>query len=164
MSAGGDSVSGMSESIVEDSVKHEKELSDVNGGSNGDLLKENGMLDDHDQLVGLVMELKLQNEFLKSQFEELKTGRSGDDGSCKQRDGSEEESRENVDVKELHQRIESLSKDLNLEKETRCAAEKALEHLRAVYEEADAKAQEFSAKLAECKILPLFIHVLLSLS
>ncbi|KAJ0041172.1 hypothetical protein Pint_28642 [Pistacia integerrima] len=99
----------------------------------------------------MVLELKFQNEILKSQFEGLKTLRSEDDGLCQQREGSVQESRESVDVKELHERINSLSKELHEEKETRGAAEKALEHLRVAYSEADAKAQEFSTKLAEAQ-------------
>lgn len=147
MSTEEDSVIVMPESGMEDSLKSEKQLSDVNGGSNGNLVKHNGMhdglgssYDNNEQLLGLVVELKLQNEFLKSQFEGLSTLRPQDDG---------QESREVVGVKELRERIESLSKELQEEKETRGAAEKALEHLRVHYEEADAKAQEFSAKLAE---------------
>lgn len=143
------SVIVMPESGVEDSFKSEKQLSDTNGGSNGNLVMHNGMRDEHgssndnnEQLLGLVMELKLQNEFLKSQFEGLNTLRPEDDG---------QENWEVVDVKELRERIESLSKELQEEKETRGAAEKALEHLRVQYEEADAKAQEFSAKLAEAQ-------------
>ncbi|KAK9230804.1 hypothetical protein WN943_021034 [Citrus x changshan-huyou] len=149
MSTEENSVIVMAESGVEDSLKSEKQLSDTNGGSNGNLVMHNGMRDEHgssndnnEQLLGLVMELKLQNEFLKSQFEGLNTLRPEDDG---------QESREVVDVKELRERIESLSKELQEEKETRGAAEKALEHLRVQYEEADAKAQEFSAKLAEAQ-------------
>ncbi|KAH9662430.1 protein GRIP [Citrus sinensis] len=149
MSTEENSVIVMPESGVEDSLKSEKQLSDTNGGSNGNLVMHNGMRDEHgssndnnEQLLGLVMELKLQNEFLKSQFEGLNTLRPEDDG---------QESREVVDVKELRERIESLSKELQEEKETRGAAEKALEHLRVQYEEADAKAQEFSAKLAEAQ-------------
>ncbi|KAK9227888.1 hypothetical protein WN944_020832 [Citrus x changshan-huyou] len=149
MSTEENSVIVMPESGIEDSLKSEKQLSDTNGGSNGNLVMHNWTRDEHgssndnnEQLLGLVMELKLQNEFLKSQFEGLNTLRPEDDG---------QESREVVDVKELRERIESLSKELQEEKETRGAAEKALEHLRVQYEEADAKAQEFSAKLAEAQ-------------
>ncbi|XP_031276041.1 protein GRIP isoform X2 [Pistacia vera] len=149
MSEEGQNVSVISESGMEDSLKTEKQLSDANGGSNGSLVKENGTHDDrndylnvdHDQLLEIVLELKFQNEILKSQF----------DGLCQQREGSVQESRESVDVKELHERINSLSKELHEEKETRGAAEKALEHLRVAYSEADAKAQEFSTKLAEAQ-------------
>ncbi|XP_031276037.1 protein GRIP isoform X1 [Pistacia vera] len=159
MSEEGQNVSVISESGMEDSLKTEKQLSDANGGSNGSLVKENGTHDDrndylnvdHDQLLEIVLELKFQNEILKSQFEGLKTLRSEDDGLCQQREGSVQESRESVDVKELHERINSLSKELHEEKETRGAAEKALEHLRVAYSEADAKAQEFSTKLAEAQ-------------
>ncbi|TXG59898.1 hypothetical protein EZV62_014471 [Acer yangbiense] len=156
----GETVGGRSGSGLENSVKHEKQLSEANGGSNGNVVNENGVRDDddrssngnHDQLLEMVMELKFQNEFLKSQIEELKTRRPADDGeSCRQREGSGEESREFVDVKELQERIEALSKELHEEKQTRGAAEKALEHLRVAYEEADSKAQEFSVKLSEAQ-------------
>ncbi|KAH7521122.1 hypothetical protein ACOSP7_022543 [Xanthoceras sorbifolium] len=160
MSTEGENVGEMSGSGMEDSVKHEKQLSEMNGDSNGNVAKENGVHgyadrssdDDHDQLLEMVMELKLQNEFLKSQIEELKAPRPEEDGeSCQQIEGSGQESREFVDVKELHERIEALSKELHEEKQTRGAAEKALEHLRVVYEEADSKAREFSVKLAEAQ-------------
>ncbi|KAK1587300.1 hypothetical protein Q3G72_011581 [Acer saccharum] len=156
----GETVGERSGSGLENSVKHEKQLSETNGDSNGNVVNEHGVHDDddcssngnHDQLLEMVMELKFQNEFLKSQIEELKTRRPADDGeSCRQREGSGEESREFVDVKELQERIEALSKELHEEKQTRGAAEKALEHLRVAYEEADSKAQEFSVKLAEAQ-------------
>ncbi|XP_044470267.1 protein GRIP [Mangifera indica] len=158
MSEEGESISVVSESGMEDSLKTEKQLSDANGGINGSLVKENVTDDDrddyanvdHDQLLEMVIELKFQNEILKSQFEGLKTLRSEDDGSCQQKEVVQE-SRKSVDVKELYERIESLSKELHEEKETRGAAEKALEHLRVAYSEADAKAQEFSTKLAEAQ-------------
>lgn len=167
MSEEGESISVVSESGMEDSLKTEKQLSDANGGINGSLVKENVTDDDrddyanvdHDQLLEMVIELKFQNEILKSQFEGLKTLRSEDDGSCQQKEVVQE-SRKSVDVKELYERIESLSKELHEEKETRGAAEKALEHLRVAYSEADAKAQEFSTKLAEGQILYIYAYVL----
>ncbi|KAK1563253.1 hypothetical protein Q3G72_024849 [Acer saccharum] len=69
-----ETIGEISGSGLEDSVKHEKQLSETNGGSNGNVVNENG---------------------------------------------------------ELHE-----------EKQTRGAAEEALEHLQVAYEEADSKAQE----------------------
>lgn len=151
MATQGDSVAEIPESSVDDSSRLEKQSSDMASEANENIVKENGAVDDHwlsndnhDQLLEIIMELKLQNDFLKSQFEGLK--------SLQLEHGTGMESRQNVDVKELHDRIESLNKELQVEKQTRGAAEKALEHLRTSYEEADAKAQEFSAKLAEGQI------------
>jgi predicted RNase H-like nuclease (RuvC/YqgF family) len=147
------SVGEMLESKTEDSpLKLEKQLAgDVH--INGNVLKENGLCDDgnvleestNEQLLLMVIELKFQNEFFKSQFEGLKSQQEA------------EESGESADVKELREKIQSLNRELNEEKQTRGAAEIALEHLREEYSEADAKAQEHSLKLAEGQTPPLFI-------
>ncbi|KAJ6736962.1 SYNAPTONEMAL COMPLEX PROTEIN-RELATED [Salix viminalis] len=141
----------MLESKTEDSpLKLEKQLAgDVQ--INGNVLKENGMCDDgnvleestNEQLLQMVIELKFQNEFFKSQFEGLKSQHEAEENG--------QESGESVDVKELHEKIQSLNRELNEEKQTRGAAEIALEHLRGEYSEADAKAQELSLKLAEAQ-------------
>ncbi|GJY39361.1 hypothetical protein Tco_0425725 [Tanacetum coccineum] len=55
------------------------------------------------------------------------------------------------DSKELKDKIEALNEELVIERQTRCAAEATLEHLRAEYIEADAKSQELEAKLAEAQ-------------
>ena len=60
-------------------------------------------------------------------------------------------------VKELEEQIESLRRELLEERQTRDAAEEALKHLRAVYSEADAKAQELAAQLAEGCVLLLYL-------
>jgi hypothetical protein len=55
-----------------------------------------------------------------------------------------------------------LNRELNEEKQTRGAAEIALEHLREEYSDTDAKAQELSLKLAEGQIPPppVYLEVL----
>ncbi|KAJ6398189.1 hypothetical protein OIU77_019068 [Salix suchowensis] len=141
----------MLESKTEDSpLKLEKQLAgDVQ--INGNVLKENGMCDDgnvleesmNEQLLQMVIELKFQNEFFKSQFEGLKSQHEAEENG--------QESGESADVKELHEKIQSLNRELNEEKQTRGAAEIAMEHLREEYSEADAKAQELSLKLAEAQ-------------
>ncbi|KAM1479536.1 hypothetical protein ACFX2I_026804 [Malus domestica] len=111
--------------------------------SNGDLAQENGGPDSgdtHDQLVQTVMELKLQNEFLKSQFEGFRNLQP-----------PEPEGGESEEVKQLRQTIESLNVELLEEKQTRAAAEVALKHLQESHFEADSRAQELSVKLAEAQ-------------
>ncbi|KAK6237241.1 hypothetical protein QUC31_002710 [Theobroma cacao] len=154
MSGEGGEVTQVPETQVDDSLKPEKVLSETNG----DLSKENGVIDGnvssddtHDQLLQTVTELQFENEFLKSQLKSLKNFQSEHDGPSQQTEASSEETSVSADVKELHERIESLSRELNEEKQTRVAAEQALKHLREVYSEADAKAQELSGKLAEAQ-------------
>ncbi|XP_050125152.1 protein GRIP-like [Malus sylvestris] len=114
--------------------------------SNGDLVQENGgpdSADTHDQLVQTVMELKLQNEILKSQFEGFRDSQSPEP--------SEKEGGESEEVKQLRQTIESLNVELLEEKQTRAAAEVALKHLQESHSEADSRAQELSVKLTEAQ-------------
>ncbi|KAM4118584.1 hypothetical protein ACB094_02G214400 [Castanea mollissima] len=147
------------ESHASDDLKSEKQLPDTNCVSNGNISVENGLTevvnpssdDTHDQLVQMVTELKFQNEFLKSQFEDLKNSQSECSVSNQQTKANETEGGESEDVKELCERIESLKRELLEEKQTRNAAEEALKHLTVAYSEADAKAQELSAKLAEAQ-------------
>ncbi|KAH0973199.1 hypothetical protein GBA52_025355 [Prunus armeniaca] len=116
------------------------------GNGNGDLALENGgpgSSDAHDQLVQMVMELKLQNEFLKSQFEGFQ--------NFQQTEPSETEGSKSEEVEQLRQMTESLNVELLEEKQTRAAAEVALKHLQEAHSEADSKAQELSAKLAEAQ-------------
>lgn len=145
MSGEGDEFIQAPETQGDDSLKPEKRLSETNGN----LSQENGVIDGnlssddaHDKLLQTVTELKFENEFLKSQLESFQ---SQHDGPSLQDNASRH------DVKELHERIESLSRELNEERQTRVAAEGALKHLREVYSEADAKAQELSGKLAEAQ-------------
>ncbi|KAK4583753.1 hypothetical protein RGQ29_021750 [Quercus rubra] len=147
------------ESHASDDLKSEKQLPDTNYVSNGNIAVENGLTDDvnpssddsHDQFVQMVTELKFQNEFLKSQFEDLKNSQSECSVSNQQTKANETEGGESEDVKELRERIESLKRELLEEKQTRNAAEEALKHLTVAYSEADVKAQELSAKLAEAQ-------------
>ncbi|XP_030923806.1 protein GRIP-like isoform X2 [Quercus lobata] len=150
------------ESHAFDDLKSEKQLPDTNYVSNGNIAVENGLPEDvnpssddsHDQFVQMVTELKFQNEFLKSQFEDLKNSQSECSVSNQQTkadESHETEGGESEDVKELRERIESLKRELLEEKQTRNAAEEALKHLTVAYSEADAKAQELSAKLAEAQ-------------
>lgn len=150
-------VSGTVENNVEDAVKHEELLND-NHESGETFANENRIHDgepcpssSQDKLERMAVELNFQNEYLKSQFEDLKNMhlKSAELG---QRNGViEQDTVASEDVKEFREKIESLSRELVEEKQTRGAAEKALEHLRAVYTEADAKAQELAIKLAEAQ-------------
>ncbi|KAK9990023.1 hypothetical protein SO802_025008 [Lithocarpus litseifolius] len=161
MEAGGGDTAGVLEleSHASDDLKSEKQLPDTNYVSNGNIAVENGLTEDvnpssddtHDQFVQMVTELKFQNEFLKSQYEDLKNSQSECSVSNQQTKANETEGGESEDVKELRERIESLKRELLEEKQTRNAAEEALKHLTVAYSEADAKAQELSAKLAEAQ-------------
>lgn len=156
---GGD-ISGILEIQMGDGLKPEKQSSNMNHESNGYLARESGLYDgilcssdSHDQLVQMVLELNFQNDYLKSHFEGLKDLHRESSGSYQQTKAIGQEGGASEDVKELHDRIESLNRELLEEKQTRGAAEAALMHLRASHSEADAKAQELSAKLAEGQIL-----------
>ncbi|XP_062144224.1 protein GRIP [Alnus glutinosa] len=158
MAAEGGHMAGVLEIHAEDALKPEKQLPDTNYLSNGNIALENGLPDvdpcsgdSHDQLVQMVTELKFQNEFLKCQFEDLKNLQLEEIVSNQQTIASETDGGESEDVKELREKIESLEKELLEEKQTRGAAEEALKHLTSAYSEADAKAQELSAKLAEAE-------------
>ncbi|KAL4291575.1 hypothetical protein GQ457_14G004220 [Hibiscus cannabinus] len=151
---GVDEIIQVPETREDDSLKPETQLSE----RNGELSKENAGFDAnlssddaHDKLLQTVTELKLENEFLKSQLESFKNVQSEHDVPSQQNNVSGKETEYLADIKELHDRIESLSRELDVEKLTRAAAEEALKHLREVYSEADAKAQELSGKLAEAQ-------------
>ncbi|KAH1047780.1 hypothetical protein J1N35_038564 [Gossypium stocksii] len=142
------------ETREDESLKPEAQFSETNG----DLSKENAELDanlssddTHDKLLQTVTELKFENEVLKSQLESFKNFQSENDVPSQQTNVSGKETKFSADVKELHDRIESLSRELDEEKQTRVAAEEALKHLREAYTEADAKAQDLSGKLAEAQ-------------
>ncbi|TYI60407.1 hypothetical protein E1A91_D10G101800v1 [Gossypium mustelinum] len=142
------------ETREDESLKPEAQFSETNG----DLSKENAELDAnlssddaHDKLLQTVTELKFENEVIKSQLESFKNFQSENDVPSQQTNVSGKETKFSADVKELHDRIESLSRELDEEKQTRVAAEEALKHLREVYTEADAKAQDLSGKLAEAQ-------------
>lgn len=136
---------------MEDTVAPDNQLS---GSNNGDIVVENGIsdgglssTDGHDRLVQMVIELRFQNEYLKSQFEGFKNFESVDRASDEQKKGSEGE----AGIKELQEMVESLNKQLLEEKQTRVATEEALKHLQVAHSEADAKAQELSVKLVEAQ-------------
>ncbi|CAH2043013.1 unnamed protein product [Thlaspi arvense] len=88
----------------------------------------------HDELLQMIAELRIENDFLRSQFKD-------------QVEGDRAVSQPQVD--ELQGRLASLSREVDVEKQTRVAAEQALEHLREAYSEADAKAQEYSSKFSQ---------------
>nr|CAD1844717.1 unnamed protein product [Ananas comosus var. bracteatus] len=152
---------GTEEGIEEDATnpldkqaikKHELNGSPVNVDmENGNCDVPASSDDTHDQLTLMVMELSLQNEYLKSQVRDVhaelrrskhvsQTGSENDRG---------EEASELVNS--LHEQIKILNKEIQEHRETQKAAEAALEHLRASYSEADGKVQELSAKLTEAQ-------------
>ncbi|XP_057972873.1 protein GRIP isoform X2 [Malania oleifera] len=136
---------------MEDSEEPKEQSFNMSEENDGNIVKENGFSDKnpssnctHDQLVQMVIELKFQNEYLKSQFAGLDDLHLEKE-AFRQKDGA------SGDAKALHESIESLNKELFQEKQTRGAAEEALKHLRAAFSEADAKAQELSVRLAEAQ-------------
>lgn len=159
MDVDGTDTAGVLESHTEDALNLEKQSADMIYTSNGNLAMANGLpdvnmssADTHDQLVQMVTELKFQNEFFKSQFEGMQSLQSDWIVSNQQAKTSESDGGESEDVKELREGIEALKRELLEEKQTRGAAEEALKHLTAAYSDADAKAQDLSAKLAEGQI------------
>lgn len=143
--------------------KDGKQLIDTGDENRGGLEKENGSYsteddtDSHNKLVQMVLELNFQNEYLKSQFEGLKNIYLDADGPLRQKEPlASDYGTQNM--KEYVEQIESLRKELLEERQTRNAAEEALKHLRSEYSEADAKAKELNAKLAEgCTFLFYFL-------
>ena len=149
MSAEEGDVGGMVETEVKDEPKMTEQLTEANG--NEVHIKENGLCNDddeigpdatHDQLIQMITELKFQNEYFKSQIKGLQMPNSLN-LEVQREDG----------IKQLQEKIESLNKELQEEKQTRSAAEVALKHLRESYSDADARAQELSSKLAESRSL-----------
>lgn len=130
--------------MVKNEVYNSIKTEHVKHGSNGTVIQESST--SHDELLQMFTQLKLENDFLKSKFEELKNPQS-EDAECSQQTGISEQDAN--DVKKLLARIDALNKELLEEKQTRSAAEEALKHLRTMYSEADARAQELSTKLAE---------------
>lgn len=158
MSTEGVDVGEMIENHAEDGIKPDKQLIGTNNGSGENLAEENGFHDNNtyasdtqDELVEMVLELNFQNEYLKSQFESLKIFQSEFSETNQQKWAIDRDGGRSEDLKELHEKIESMNRELTEEKQTRGAAEEALKHLRAEYSEADAKAQELSTKLAEAQ-------------
>ncbi|XP_023754131.1 protein GRIP [Lactuca sativa] len=155
MSEGGDDVDKRAENHVGDAIQPYAKSNDMSpqdiGNSKEDSILSNGnpISDDtQDHLMQTMAELKFQNEYFKSHFHDLKNLYTDSTGSIQQtKTINQDETHE--DSKELHDKIESLNKELIEERQTRAAAEAALEHLRIEYSEADAKCQELAAKLAE---------------
>nr|XP_027074961.1 protein GRIP-like isoform X1 [Coffea arabica]XP_027074963.1 protein GRIP-like isoform X1 [Coffea arabica] len=145
------------ETLEKDATTPEKQLVDINNGREGELVIANGshirdqeIGDSHDKLVQMVVELNFQNEYLKSQLMGLKNLRLDSNGITPHKETVVAQEKSDG-VKELEEQIESLRRELLEERQTRDAAEEALKHLRAVYSEADAKAQELAAQLAEAQ-------------
>lgn len=147
------------ESRVEEGTMSEELKSGVNheGNGHGHVVVENRFADgdkcsdDHDELVQLVIDMKSQNEYLKSQLESMKNLQNVENVPEREEEiGSR--NGESVDLKELQERIEFLNKELSEEKQTRGAAEQALQHLQEAHSEADSKVHELSAKLVEGQI------------
>ncbi|CAJ1930632.1 unnamed protein product [Sphenostylis stenocarpa] len=152
----------MMDTHAEDSVRSEEHLPDedhhTEDGSNGNLLLENGLSDGnqgpaetHDQLLQMVMDLRFQNDYLKSQFEGFKNVNSVNSDSSIQKGVGGLEDADSDFVKELKEKIQVLNKEFLEEKQTRIASEEALKHLQMAYSEAEAKGQELSEKLAEAQ-------------
>ncbi|XP_057545242.1 protein GRIP [Amaranthus tricolor] len=150
---------GSVETTAEDNLKLVKQLAEMN--SDECHPKENGVFDPydscpnstHDQLVQMIIELKFQNEYFKSQIKDLQMQYIGTEstGSSQQYQKPELDNISLGDVKALQEKIELLNRELLEEKQTCNAAEVALSHLRESYSEADARAQVLSAKLAEAQ-------------
>lgn len=161
MSEGGGDIDGRLENYVGDDVQQDAKLNGITQNSE-DLNKDNVLSNDkldsddtQDQLMQMVVDLKFQNEYLKSHFQDLKNVHTESKAKAFDQNGTCEDSNE------LHEKIEALNRELVIERQTRGAAEAALEHLRAEYSEADSKSQELAAKLAEgCIKLPFILLLL----
>jgi predicted RNase H-like nuclease (RuvC/YqgF family) len=90
-----------------------------------------------EELAREVMELGLQNEYLRFQIAGALPAGRADEGS------------ESELVRGLKEQVERLSREVQEHRQTREAAERALEHVNVSYAEADSKVQELTAKLAE---------------
>ncbi|KAK1272411.1 Protein GRIP [Acorus gramineus] len=98
----------------------------------------------HDELSHLVMELSLQNEYLKEHFKGLQAQFRSSDATDREYESSEEEKR-------LRENVRSLNREIQEQRETQRAAEDAMVHLRASHSEADSKVQELSAELIKAQ-------------
>ncbi|KAI0489042.1 hypothetical protein KFK09_028883 [Dendrobium nobile] len=106
----------------------------------------------YDQLSQIIMDLSLQNDYLKAQIEDTKYQALRSVEVAKPNNGSKDDEASEI-VSQLQEKINSLNKELQEQRETQKAAENALEHLRAEYSEADGKVQELSLKLIEAQQL-----------
>ncbi|KAF6159805.1 hypothetical protein GIB67_030063 [Kingdonia uniflora] len=92
-----------------------------------------------DQFAQMVVDLNCQNEFLKVQYEGMKSLHCLESNGVQFDDGN----------RVLHEKIELLSREIREREQMHNAAEDALTHLRTAYTEADAKAQELETKLVQ---------------
>ncbi|TVU39338.1 hypothetical protein EJB05_12751 [Eragrostis curvula] len=92
-----------------------------------------------EELAREVMELGLQNEYLRSQIAGAHPAGAADEGS------------EPEVLRGLKEQVERLSREVQEQRQTREAAERALEHVNISYAEADSKVQELTAKLTEAQ-------------
>lgn len=88
-----------------------------------------------EELAREVMELGLQNEYLRSHIAATRPAGGADEGSEL--------------VSGLKEQVERLRREVQEQRQTREAMERALEHVNVSYAEADGKVQELTAKLAE---------------
>ncbi|PIN07834.1 E3 ubiquitin ligase involved in syntaxin degradation [Handroanthus impetiginosus] len=146
------------ENHAEDVMKQEQEELNMDNVIDRNLVKENGFGDgnphsnyNHDELLQMVVELKFQNEYMKSQYDGLKNHLLDSDQPEQRKVQDHDDSGFQDDVRELRREMETLKKELLGERQTRGAAEEALKHLRSAHLDADTKAQELSAKLAEAQ-------------
>ena len=91
--------------------------------------------EEKEELAREVMELGLQNEYLRSQITGARPVGDADEGPELARG--------------LKEQVERLSREVQEQRLTREATEKALEHVNVAYAEADGKVQELTAKLAQ---------------
>lgn len=163
----------MMEIHAQDSSKPEEHLSDSDmnqqskDGSNTNLVLDNrfsdgneGSADTHDELLQMVVDLKSQNEFLKSQIEGFSNVESVSRESSMQKEVGGTEDGESDIVKELRERIELLNKEFLIEKQTRIASEEALKHLQIAYSDAEAKAKDLSEQLVEGVVM--FVRIVVA--
>ncbi|WOL10758.1 protein GRIP isoform X1 [Canna indica] len=143
-----------SANMLEQPVETDRKVDDCNENAK----MENGIhhnLASHDENIDelrqMVLELSFQNEYLKSQLNDLKSEilrpipNSENESQSSQHIGSSEQD------SSLHEHVKYLQKEIQEQKETQKAAEDALEHLRMTHSEADGKVQELSAKLIEAQ-------------
>ncbi|XP_010918236.1 protein GRIP [Elaeis guineensis] len=153
----GERVGGLEEDAAKPSEKFGDAYHKIDGPvANFDV--ENGIHEDnaspdetHDQLTQMVIELRLQNEYLKAQFGDIKSELFRSNDACTQNVENGEDKEVSEQVNHLHEQIKCLNKEIQEHKETQKAADNALEHLRMSYSEADGKVQELTAKLVEAQ-------------
>jgi hypothetical protein len=90
---------------------------------------------EEEELAREVMELGLQNEYLRSQIAGVRPAGDADEVPGLVRGWKEQ--------------VERMSREVQEQRLTREATEKALEHVNVAYAEADGKVQELTAKLAQ---------------